>query len=377
MSLLLALLLTAVQAEELPIVVRARRTDEALARCLQKGCPTPEDARLSIALAEAQFAGGKYRDARVTLAKAIDRNRVYAKEAPRSVAALYEASGTINIHYGDMEAVRTAMVGQARTLRENLPADDPQVLLVGVQLADMWAQRRNGDQAERAYAAAQRGYAARGEDRMAALVLLRRVSLALARKSPDTASRLLDEAATMPAGADPIVVRMRAVLAARLATAQGDEGAVDRLVQTLRAEPSEAPVLLVQKPYEPSAREARAEERTRWLDAAATDERSSDAEPIRWVDVGFTVGRDGHVSDVEVLRGSRARDWAIPQLERIASRRYAPMTLPEGSPGVYRVERITYRAVRRVPIGSLIRRPTGAPQIETLDLTRDTAATTG
>lgn len=372
MTLLLLLALTA-QAAPAPaadIVVRARRTGAALAECLAKTCPTADDIRLSIAQAELQFAQGAYRDARNTLGRSIARNRQAAKQYPRMVAALYEASATVNRHYGDMEANARAMAGQAKALRENLPENDPQVLLLNIDLGDFYAHRGDWHEAERLYAASEKGYAARGEQRLAALSALRAAYMALSRNNRDLSEARLRAVSQMPAASDPVVAQLSAVLGARIAAARGDQSGIDALIARLRTDPSAAPVLLQEDRIDANPSQGTANDAIRYGEQDINQARSGDMSPLQWADIGFLVTRDGGVSDVEVLRGNRQQGWTARYVKQVASRRYAPLALAAGQPGQYRIERFTLRASLVVPKGSLVRQRGGPPEVEVLDLTK-------
>ena len=366
---MLSLLLLLVQAAPPAtgeIIVNGRRL-ETLKSCEQRHCSTPDDVRLSIAHAEALFARGKYAEARAVLSAALSRQRQNARQFPRLVAALYEASATINLHLGDMGRYRTAIIAQGRTLRENLPEDDPQVLLTKVELADFWLKQGQSAEARRQYESAAQSYARRGEPRLSALCHLRVVALDIALRSFSAAGERLDRIARSPAAGDPAVRLVSAVMVARLAAARGKDADVDALITTLRAEPGATPVLVRsgKMPLE-------AQEQVPMILGEQMPDIGRTA--LQWADVGYMIGEDGRVSDVEVLRSSRGASWVSPYMAEIAGRRYVPLNLPPGHPGIYRVERYTLRAALSVPKGSLIKQPTGHAEIVVTDLTARHAA---
>jgi tetratricopeptide (TPR) repeat protein len=361
---------SAVPAPSSDIVVRARRVGAALSTCVAHGCSTAEDIRLSIALAEAQVVNGDYNAAQHTLNAAIARNKGAAKTYPRMVAALYEASGTVSLHRGDMDKHRSALIGQSKTLRDNLPSSDPQVLLLSIEQGDYYAQRGNWREAERRYAAAEQGYAEAQQPRLAALAALRSAYLAFARKNLQLSESRLRVVAAMPAANDPAVAQLRAVLGARIASARGEGNGIESLLATLRTDPAAAPVLLHETTAEASAAQAAAQQSERFLEPNPAGPGSSEVSPIQWADIGYMVASDGTVSEVDVLRGSRDLRWTAPFVKQIASRRYAPLALAPGQPGLYRVERLTWRAQHVVPVGSLIKRAAGAKTLRVLDLTK-------
>lgn len=87
------------------------------------------------------------------------------------------------------------------------------------------------------------------------------------------------------------------------------------------------------------------------------------------MDVGFSIGADGHVESAEILRGSELTGWAKPIVKAIAQRRYTPAVEPDDLAGRYRVERYTLTADFVVPGRSLIRRRAGLKRFEQIDLT--------
>ncbi|HTG39563.1 hypothetical protein [Sphingomonas sp.] len=373
--MILTLLLAQVAADP-DIVVRARRTEEALTACIERRCPTPDDARLSIAHAEAQFAQGEYHDARRTLNAALSRQRGNAAQFPRVVAALYEANATVNQHMGDMKIYRTMLIRQNRTLKENLPADDPQVLLTAIQLGDFWSSIGQPFNAREQFEVAAEGYARRGEHRLAALSELRAATIDLHQDNRGSAERRLATVQASPAAADRVVRQMAAVIAARLARARGDEGAVDALLATLRTDPDNPPVLVREVPVIAADAAGAANAVQQRLGGVTLPTYVTASPQIQWADVGFMVRPDGQVAEIEVLRGSRARDWTKPFVDSMRQRQYAPLDLPVGSPGVYRVERLTWRPERIAPTGYLSKQPLGRQGIQILDITNDRTAAT-
>ncbi|MEZ0497722.1 tetratricopeptide repeat protein [Sphingomonas sp. IW22] len=358
------------------IIVRARRTEDALTECIERQCPTPDDARLSIAHAEAQFEQGQYFEARDTLNAALSRQSGAAARFPRSVAALYEANATINRHMGDMDRYRSMTTGQSRTLKENLPADDPQVLANAIHLGDFWMQMDQPSSARAQFDAATKGFSRRGNHQLAALTQLRAAAIDIQQDSLGSAERRLDAAINSPAADDPTVRQFAAVLRAKLARARGNEGAVDALLSTLRTDPDEPPVLIHDVPVINADAVGAANAIKRRMGDLPIPTYVTASLQIQWADIGFMIRPNGQVAEVEVLRGSRSRGWTTPFLEAMRQRQYAPLDLPAASPGIYRVERLTWRPERIVATGSNIKVPAGAQGIEIIDITNDRTAAT-
>jgi hypothetical protein len=366
MLMLAALMLGQTVSSPEEIEVRAARTRQALERCVEQRCSTPEDVDAAIAHAEAQFISGAYFDARKTLRAAIGRQKRNAAQYPRALAALYGANATVNIHIGDMKAFRTWSGERVRTLRAHLPASDTAVRAIPLQLGDAQLRLRNVRGARIQYDSAVRQYRRDGDERLAALAALRAAGIELQLRDFDRVRRHLAFAAESPAAGDATVRVVTAVVGARLALARGDETEVDLLLQTLRTAPGTPPVLLVDS-------DARSLLKGLSPDRAAGQD--SPVQQILWSDIGFLVQPDGQVADVEVLRGSRSISWTKAIVEAVGKRQYVPIEVPVGSPGSYRVERVTWRAERATKLGSRIEGPNGPMGIEVLDLTQEPTPT--
>ena len=82
-----------------------------------------------------------------------------------------------------------------------------------------------------------------------------------------------------------------------------------------------------------------------------------------WIDVGFWVGPDGHVSEVEILRRGAEPSWSQPLLRSIEGRRYTNAAEP-----TYKIERYTYTSEWFQGTGSRLARRSPAARVEYLDL---------
>ena len=161
------------------------------------------------------------------------------------------------------------------------------------------------------------------------------------------------------------------MLDARMDIARGDKGAIDRLVAIYRGPPTEQPALLYSPPIDWRASQDRKATLLRSTVAQNRAEAVNAARFDQWIDVGFRVGADGRVRDVDVLRRSteKTTDWVEPVLAQIRGRRYAPLAVAPGSVSALRVERHTYTAAWGSVTGGGIRRQTGDPQVVVTDLT--------
>lgn len=352
------------------IVVTGKKLSEAHKTCVEQGCTPLRDAQVSIAFAERQFRDGAYVKARRTLEAAIARNKSHAATAPKPVSALYEAYATVSRHDGDLDAFRRAVGEQVRTLRDNLPANDPAVDDAALAIGDMWLGLRNPDNAEQSYRSVERQALAEGNAPLALQATLRRIGLANARGDSASAERLMAEAEARPIAADPKLRAALQVAGLRLAAWRKDDRQIDRLVKAIGRDGSIRPTLVWAPPYEPTAATAALDEARKFSPVDPFPAKSSDVDPVRWLDIGFWIRPDGRTDEPEILRGSRSTEWAKTILKQVSERRYASLASTNGDRGVYRVERFTLRGTYTTPIGSLIPRRSGAARLEVLDLTQ-------
>lgn len=123
-------------------------------------------------------------------------------------------------------------------------------------------------------------------------------------------------------------------------------------------------------PYEATGAAAALDEAAKFDMSNPVPARSSDIDPIQWVDIGFWIRPDGRTSEPEILRGSRSTGWATYLLKQVSKRRYTGLSSIDGDRGVYRIERFTLRGTYMVPLGGLARRRGGSARLEVLELTQ-------
>ena len=357
------------------IIVTGKRLVEAQAKCARGECTTLRDAQATIALAEEKFRDGDYLDAKALLARAISRNRDKAAEAPRPVAALYEAMATVSLHEGDQDDYRRAVAHQVETLRDNLPAEDPAVLSATTALGDMWIKLKNFPQAERTYRGIEEEALENGRSSAAMMAGLKRVWLAAAMRKPREANAMLDALERRPIAQEERFRTALKVVRLRIAVSDGDDAAITKLAGDIGEGQGEAPILIWAPPYPKDASSAANAHARSFGLVDAIDTRSSDLAGIQCVDVGFWIRPDGHTAEAELLRGSNAHAWAPAILAQIAQRRYSARSgdSSAGDPGSYRIERFTRGSTYITPKGSLIRRRVRSSGFEVLDLTESAA----
>lgn len=366
-SLLLVLALQAAAAD--PEIVVSGQLDTAYAECVAGRCAPIRDAQVSIAWAEAKFQKGDYLEAKRGLQAAVSRHKDKAASDPKPVAALYEATATVAIHDGDRALYREAVAGRVRTLRENLPAGDPDVRAADMALGDMWMKLDNWQQADLAYKQAQQTAEAQGNATAAVSAGIRRAYVAAKQSDLRRADAILDEVAASQSAQEPGVQRAIEVARLQLVARRDDDAAVQAQAAKISGEPGAEPILYAAKPAPESA--SAVAERTAEFEEPFLSKfgASSEAKGVKWADIGFWIRPDGRTEDIEVLRGSRALGWTGEMVEQIGSRRYAGVPVDAAGEGVYRIERYTLRASYRTPIGSLIARRAGPERLEMAVLT--------
>jgi hypothetical protein len=368
------------------VVVTARPladTARALEQCIARHCRPDEDVQASLAHAENQFVAGDYRSARRTLLAARGRDRRFARQYPVPVSDLLRAGSRIAAHLGETRDYQIETIDTLDALRAGLPASDARVLEQRIEVADMFVTVGRFDAATPIYADVERAAHRLGLAVLEGAAALRPATIVLRSGAapPDArrdALRSLDRLAADPRPAMASSAMVARVVRAQYQARQGDSRPLDALIADLRRrEANVAPVLVFAPP----------------IDLAGPPRATTSTDngpPVRdilsrlpvgsfdhqWIDVSFWVRPDGTVGDVDVTRQSvpTVAEWDRPVLTSIAQRRYLPLSLPPGDPGVLRVERYTYTSsFDDTATYTRIRVRDGAPRLEMLDLTLDDA----
>lgn len=342
------------------VVVLGRRAENGLKNCLQRQCPPAEEVEASLRAAVEQFAAGRYADAHRTLQKAIHRNKKYAAQLPGPVSSLYATLATVAEHEGYKALWKHASRQNVVLLREHLGATTPATLTQEIRLADDMLGVDLPDVAESIYKRVQRLALAEDHRTIAASATYRRAWLALMRDRYADADKLAMEGATIAGPGRPAMVEVRDVLLARIANRRGDKGAVEALAARLRQSATQTPTLLSAPPVED-------------INPPPGSSDRFDRDPVRWADIGYWIRPDGHTADVEMLRTSGLGQWRVGILRHVSARRYVPLTLDPSSPGIYRIDRFTVRAIFGVPLGSRIASRMGPLTVHVVDLTETRA----
>ncbi|MFM5916057.1 MAG: hypothetical protein ACKOOL_00820 [Novosphingobium sp.] len=363
------------------IVVTGRSlkdTAKDLAACLERHCPPDQDMAATVAHAENQFVAGDYAGAQRTLHASLGRNRKHGKAYPLELSNLLRANSRVAEHMGEAKDFQLSVLDMRDTLKNGYGENDFRTLVAQVEVGDSRAKLGYPDEAERIYQGVEQRALAAKQFRVASFARLRRALLARGRfdDEPSGANRkrldmLLDMLIDQPLPQSQDFVLAAQVLRAREDRKSGSGASTDALVRTFAARGgADRPVLLYSEPLSridprsamPGEKDQR-EAWTRW----STDRRG------QWIDVGFWVGADGHVSDAEVLRSSGSIDWSRKVLSNVGKRVYAPLKQDgDAAPGFYMVERYTLTArVSDGETGTHLRTREATPRIEMLSLTSD------
>lgn len=342
------------------VIVVGRRAEKDLKECLQRQCPPAEEVEASLQAAVEQFAAGHYADAHRTLQKAIHRNKKHAAELPGPISSLYATLATVAEHEGYKSIWKHAARQNVVLLREHLGAATPATLTEEIRRADDMLGLGMPDVADGIYKKVQRLGVDGGHRTIAAAATYRRAWLALMRDRFAEADRLAREGATIAGPSQPAMIEVRDVLLARIANRRGDTGAVEALATRLRQSATQTPTLLFAPPVED-------------INPPPGTSDRYDRDPVRWADIGYWIRPDGHTADVEMLRTSGLGQWRVGILKHVSARRYVPLALDPSSPGIYRIDRFTVRAIFGVPLGSRIATRMGALTVHVVDLTETNA----
>lgn len=356
----------------------------ALEECLKRDCPPDQDIRASLAHAENLFVSGDYATARSTLRASLGRNRKHSAGYPIQVSDLLRASSRVAEHLGEGRDYQLSALSVRDVLKKSFGADDFRTLVAEIEVGDSRAKLGFPTEAERIFRTVEKRAVELKQYRLAGFARLRLATMARKafdseptssnRKELDKRLNLLIDT-PLPDGEEFVLAAK--VLRARIDRQRGSSDSTDELVRQFAAKGgADRPLLLFS---EPLSRIDLGERTQADGDSARPSwTRLSTNRYGQWVDIGFWIGQQGKVTDVEVLRSQGNYDWSKPLLGNIARRIYAPLkTGGESSPGFYMIERYTLTArVVDGETGTRLRTREATPRIERLDLTEDSADST-
>jgi hypothetical protein len=360
-------------AEPGTIVVTGRRVADyraALAACLARNCPPNEDIDATMALAEALFMTGGYRDARTAIRASLGRNRDEARNYPEPVSDLYRANARVARHLGLDRDAQISTGNILRALQTGLPTEDYRHFSARLEIAQSLtafhqyrtARRELAELAERAGAA--------GRADVVAIARLRSLWTEYLEFPYGSAVRDLTALTRLTGTENRISAIGARMLLVRIYGERGEAGRVDALLAELRQTNTQRRQLLLAPPYQLAVNE----DGDATLGGLPEEGRSVDSTLARragnfddmWIDVAFWVQPDGRVNDLQIVRKRGSPDWADPLLQSIRGRRYA--AIPGNEP-TYRLERYTYTAGYEFRTGTHIAQRSPRARVEYFDLT--------
>jgi hypothetical protein len=354
-------------------------TEADLKACLERKCPPDQDVKATLAHAENQMVAGDYKGSRKTLLSSIGRNRRHGENYPVPVSDLFRANGRIAEHVGEARSFQLSVLDMRDTLKQGLGEDDFRTLVAQIEVGDSRAKLGFPDEAERIYQGVEDHALRLGNTRVATFARLRQALLLAVRYEDGKSSEIrrelvakLDQVSKQPLpGAEEFALAAE-VLRARIDRKAGDASSTEAVIKAFAERGGvDRPMLVYSEPVERIDLANRGPENA---PAANTMQRLTASSAVgQWADIGFWVGADGHVSDVEVLRSGGSKHWHKPVVKNVAKRLYAPLKRGgDAAPGFYMVERYTLTArFENDTTGTRLRRREPTPRLERLDLTPD------
>lgn len=350
--------------------VRIQSLRDRLAACIARGCPPNEEIDAALALAEALFESGGVDDARNAIQASLGRNRRHSRQYPEPVADLYRSLTRVNRHLGrDDEATRSAHA-ILRTLQQGIPREDERHFVARLEIAEMLynrsdvgtggntAARDNHNpavyrlrQARRALMELAQSARGAGREDLAIYAELRATWMDYLISSHGPAFRRLSDLAGDTRPQNRALAAGARILLARIHRDRGETARSDVLVAEAARTLAGRRNLIFSPPYELYA-------------DAGTNTRFEDLS----VDVGYWIGSNGRVRDLEVIRSRGTTDWANPLLRSLRGRIYS--TSADGM-STYRLERYTYTTGlggAGQATGTRLSMRTGHPRVEYYDL---------
>ncbi|WP_055755378.1 MULTISPECIES: hypothetical protein [unclassified Sphingomonas] len=359
--------------------VRLEDTRKALESCLAQHCSPREDMAATLAHTENLFVAGKYQMAHRVVSAGVDRNRRYGRELPREVAGLLRAHARLSGTLGDIGLQRSSTLDLVSVLKSGLPANTPDIQIAQIELADVYGKNGNYLIAEANYRQIEADARAAGNLQAEGYARFRRGVMLLALSETDGAFRgrardVLQDVARSTVPEHAVFVDGARIGLGRIAARQSGKQGGDQMLANMPAlAATTRPTLIYGEPIRLNV--TRLEEEG----GSVTRRLATDSVEDQWIDVTFMIDRDGKPQDIEAARTSAgySGDWADKVIESVQSRRYAPLKLAAGTPGLFRVERYTKTAPFTTGTGTRIRQRSTESRVEMIDLSIEPAAPLG
>jgi hypothetical protein len=339
---------------------------DRLAACLARHCPVNEDVDATLALAEGLFLNGDYREARSVVRASLGRNGDQARAFPEPVSDLYRVQARLARHIGFDREARLASFDILNALQAGLPREDYRHFTARFEIAEMQMLSGSFNGAQRALHQLVDAARAAGRDDVVVMAELRELAYEMmAVPGGGDARWRLEQWANLDGEANRLRATGARLTLARFYRNHGDIARSDALfAQVARTSAVGARRRLLFSPRFQLAQQARMEGEDGDMSLVSPNMQIPDDMENGWIDVGFWVGPDGRVSEVEILRRGADASWSRPLLAAIGGRRYA------GAPeATYKIERYTYTSGFYQGTGSRLPARSPAARVEYLDLT--------
>ena len=344
---------------------------DRLAACLARRCPVNEDVDATMALAEALFLQGDYREARTAVRGSIRRNRDAAASFPEPVSDLYRVQARLARNIGLDQEARQASFNILNALQAGLPREDHRHFTARFEIAEVQMMSGNFPGARRELQRLIQAARAVGREDVVTFAELRDAQYELVAFPGSDASGRLQQWARLTGPAQRVRSVGARLILATMYRADGDAARADAMLAEIGRDfrGGTRRRLLHSPPYALMHQGIRLPEDSDIADVATYNaSRTLNRLPPNvedaWVDVGFWILPNGRVSGTEILRRGSDPAWARPLLDAIRGRVYAAAAEP-----TYRLERYVYTAGYERVSGT--RMPTRSPyaRVEYFDLT--------
>lgn len=340
-------------------------TKKALADCLAQRCPPKEDIARSLAYAEMQFLTGDYEASYRTLLSSRGRNSRYDSELPREVADLHRATSRLARLNGVPINPRVNAADAVYALRAGLPANDPAILAQRLEVGDELAREGRAEGAFQHYDWVAREAEKIGDFNLVGQSYLRSAVLqsALGSLYPEYRTRARDMAERILNRREPEMLPYRNAARAiqiQLADEKDREAVADQVIAEMEPGQTGRQMLV----FSPSIRQEELH-----VGSAPGQEKAS------FIDFSYRITPDGHVVDIapQNISDKLPAQWIKVVGEKLALRRYTPRSDADPEKG-QRLERFSIVAPQAAYKGSRMRSRASTWELNTFDLTADTAS---
>lgn len=344
---------------------------DRLAACLARRCPVNEDVDATMALAEALFLQGDYREARTAVRGSIRRNRDAAASFPEPVSVLYRVQARLARNIGLDQEARQASFNILNALQAGIPQEDHRHFTARFEIAETQMMSGNFPGARRELQRLIQAARAAGREDVVTFAELRDLQYELVAFPASDARGRLQQWARLTGPAQRVRSVGARLILASMYRADGDAARADAILADVGRDyrGGARRRLLHSPPYALMHQGIRLPEDTNIADAATYDaSRTLSRLPPNvedaWVDVGFWILPNGRVSGTEILRRGSDAAWARPLLDAIRGRVYAAAAEP-----TYRLERYVYTAGYERVSGTRLATRSPYARIEYFDLT--------